>query len=112
MARLDQHFINLPHTEQAVVLADGLPFVCLVVTSNKPLSTKEKSDIKHKVDLINQKLSSYEKVRAIISADEIFSVTNETVTNNLKIKRGNIAKRYDKKISTVVKDKSSELRVI
>ena len=102
-----------PYISQAIVLGDGEKFISALLTLERgavseyakqagiPINGKSFAEqpaiydlIRKEVDVVNQRLASFESVKKFAILDEDFSVEGGELTPTLKIKRKVVAQRY------------------
>ncbi len=105
-----------PEILQAMVAGDRRPYLVGVIVpdpewmaewaSGKEISRDDPAlakAVSAAVDRVNAGLSTVEKVRRIIIADEGFSIENEQLTPSMKIRRHVIRKVYDDRLGALYK---------
>jgi long-chain acyl-CoA synthetase len=118
---IEDHFMEDPLFAGCVVYGDNQKYLTAVLSLSTEflMSWADKNDPSHKsysdlvktqavkdlvlaqVARINRKLPNYEQVRNFILADHEFSAETGEITPTLKIKRGEVIKRYRKDLETL-----------
>lgn len=110
---IESYFAEITDFEQICVAGLGLPQpICLAVLSEigiaKPKS-KLKTALEAQLQSINDQLSNYKKIAAIVIVKEPWTVENGLITPTLKIKRNQVDKKYDKHYSAWHNDEETVL---
>jgi long-chain acyl-CoA synthetase len=93
---------NLPGAQQVVVVGNGRGYLSAIVTGNV---TAEQ--VQSALDAVNPELPHYKQVRAFVVLAEAFSIENELLTVNGKLKRDAIAARMHQEIEEMYRVKQA-----
>jgi len=107
---LENELLEAPSVAQCCVVGEGLhqPFALVVLTpeSRAQEGPELAAELGRWLDQINAKLSSYEKLRSIVSVPEEWGVDNGFLTPTLKIKRTQLEHYYKPLFNDWLKESS------
>ena len=94
-----------PEIAQAMVHGDRHPYLVGLLVPDPEIANAPdlQARLSAAVDRVNKEVSSIEKVRRFILADEPFSVDNEQMTPSLKIRRHVIRSAYSERLDALYK---------
>jgi long-chain acyl-CoA synthetase len=97
-APIEMKLMDDPDIEQACVIGLGLPQPMALLTLSETGQKKTERDLENGMRTlmfrINDTLDSFEKLRKLIIVHEEWTVDNGLMTPTLKIKRGDVEKKY------------------
>jgi long-chain acyl-CoA synthetase len=88
---------DIPGVFEAMIVGEGRPFCAAMVWSEDAIST----DIDARVDMLNSQLSHPEQVKAWVVLPNTLSVQGGELTANMKLRRGQVMKRYARVIDAI-----------
>ena len=95
---IEMKLMDDPDIEQACVVGLGLPQPIALVTLSESGRKKTERDLEHVLRTtmfhINEGLDSFEKMQKIIIITDEWTIDNGLMTPTLKIKRGDVEKKY------------------
>jgi long-chain acyl-CoA synthetase len=86
----------LPAAQQVVVIGNGRGYLCALVTG-----TEEAAAVQATLDTLNPELPHYRQIRNFVVLREAFTAENGMLTNNGKLRREAINKRYAAEINAM-----------
>ncbi len=94
-----------PEIAQAMVYGDRRPHLVALLVPDPEIA--EEADVQKRlgaaVDRVNAELSTVEKVRRFIVADEAFTIENEQLTPSMKIRRHVLIRAYGQRLDALYK---------
>jgi long-chain acyl-CoA synthetase len=92
-----------PEIAQAMVYGDRRPHLVALLVPDPEIASEPdlQQRLQRAIDRVNADLSSIEKVRRSIIADEPFSIENEQLTPSMKIRRHVIGKIYGERLDAL-----------
>jgi long-chain acyl-CoA synthetase len=86
----------LPAAQQVVIVGNGRGYLCALVTG-----TVEAAAVQGTLDALNPELPHYRQIRNFVVLQEAFTAENGLLTNNGKLRREAINKRYAAEINAM-----------
>jgi long-chain acyl-CoA synthetase len=120
---IEQKLRAISLVSQAVLVGEGRPYCCAILTLNIPVVKEWLNNQGHKdllgeqfsasikqiilaevwkhVEVVNQGLASFESIKRIHILEEDFTIENGLLTPTLKVKRKEVTKRFEQAISSI-----------
>ncbi|WP_294393562.1 AMP-dependent synthetase/ligase [uncultured Sphingomonas sp.] len=96
-----------PEIAQAMVVGDRRPYLVGLIVADRewasalPAGTSVRDGLSAAVDRVNARLSTTERVRRFLIADEPFTIDNGALTPSLKVKRHVLRARYGDRLDAL-----------
>ena len=88
-----------PYIKQCMIVGDAQPFCSAIIVQTEP--DTDAAFIAQAIDELNEQLPDYARIRSWFVADEAFSPLNGLLTANGRLKRPEIAFRYQQRINAI-----------
>ncbi len=85
-----------PPAEQCMLIGHGRAHVAIIVTGKPPQEAIDRA-----VEAVNAELPFYKRIRAVLRADETFTIENGLLTANQKLRRRVIEAHFEKQIDAI-----------
>lgn len=90
---------DIPGVTEALLVGEGKPYCSALLWIDEPLPTTD--TINTAIKRINSRVSRPEEIKKCVTLKNDLSIKNDDLTANLKLKRNNIVKRYNKVINFI-----------
>jgi long-chain acyl-CoA synthetase len=95
-AVVEKHLNNSALIKQTMITGNNRPYLAAVIVKNsKEIQDKQ---IREEIKRMNKYLPVHQQVKNFVTSEEPFSLANKQLTNNLKLNRAAIRKKYEKEI--------------
>ena len=99
-SKIENAICNEEKIKQCLVYGDKKNYLVALIVPSKDF-IKEKEKIYTKVEKVNKKLTTLEKIKKIQLIDENFSIENGLMTPTMKVKRKKVVEKYKKELENL-----------